>query len=386
MKKGQIVVLFVALILSVGVLVGLYALSPLSKKIYRASFERSFMDGYLRSAEAMVDLEVNSFYIAGYSDRQLYLGNFTAPFHLLKTNLSLRDSQHVMLKVRVDSIHDFKRFRLSVAPPFFYLAHGVEPIILKGDTSTWSAIPFIKDRPSYFSDAVPLSPSTFAFRSYSKTNQSCELARATADDFTFHAELLQKQIDGLFCVDGKLLFNARLNRLVYLYYYRNQFIVADTNLTLSYRGHTIDTFSHVRIKVAKVGDGGESTLASPPMVINGVSCTDGDFLYVQSALLAKNEDEQKFRSSSTVDAYRLMDGQYVGSFHVPAYAGKKMSGFQVIGDRLFGIFDKYLISFLVNLHALHPSSGGEEIAPPANLSYAPSINQTKQKPNTYDKN
>src|SRR5688572_28984708 len=139
MKKAQVIVLVVSLFVSVGILVALYALSPLSRPAYRASFERKFIEGYVRSQEAMIDLGFNSFYIAGYTDNQLYMGNSTAPFHLLKTNLALTDSAHVMLRVKLDSVADFRRFRLMVVPPYFYLAHGVAPVILKGDTSGWQA-------------------------------------------------------------------------------------------------------------------------------------------------------------------------------------------------------------------------------------------------------
>lgn len=355
MKKRQILVLLAALTLSLGILASLYALSPLSKQTQRASFERKFIDNPGAPGPVM-DLGFNSFYIAGYSDSTIYFGNSTAPFHLFKTNLTLTDSQHVMLHVELDSIRDPKRFRLSVEPPYFYLAHGTEPIILKGNFSDWTAHPFIEDGGYYFSEAVASGLGTFALRSYSKLTKSYELAREISGDFKFHTDLLEKQLDGMFCVDGKLMFNRKLNEFVYLYFYRNQFIVTDTGLALNYRGHTIDTFTHVRIKVAEIKEGKESMLSSPPMIVNGLSCTDGEFLYVQSGLLAKNQDYRMFKVSITLDCYRLTDGIYVGSFHIPRYGKEDLMNFQVVNDRLFAVFGKHLITYHLNPLLLDKSS------------------------------
>jgi len=355
MKKEQIIVLVAALVLSFGILASLYAVSPLSKEMRRASFERNFISNPGAPGPVM-DLEFDSFYIAGYSDSTIYFGNSTAPFHLLKTNLTLTDSQHVMLRVDLDGVSDPKRFRLSVASPYFYLAHGVEPIILKGNFSDWTARPFIKDGGYYFSEAVSSGAETFALRSYNGVTQSYELARKTSGNFKFHNDLLEKQLDGMFCVDGKLMFNRKLNKFVYLYFYRNQFVVADTNLVLNYRGHTIDTFSHVRIKVAEI-KAGESMMSSPPMMVNGLSCTDGEFLYVQSGLLARNQDYLVFKASVTIDCYRLTDRIYVGSFHIPRYAKQDLTGFQVVNDRLFAIFGKYLVTHHLNPLPLESSNG-----------------------------
>jgi hypothetical protein len=352
MKKSQVIVLIVSLGVSVGILVGLYALSPLSKPVYRASFERKFMDGYVRGMGAVMDLEFNSFYVAGYSGREVYLGNVTAPFHLVKVNHALTDSVHVMLGVRLDSVVDFRRFKVSVVPPYFYLAHGVEPVILRGDTSAWQAVPVMRDSGYFFVEAVAMGPKTFALRSYSSASKSYELGRKTPGGFVFHDALLEKQLDGLFCVDGKLFYNRQLSKLVYLYFYRNEFFVADSLFALNYRGHTIDTFSRVRLKVATIDGGRRSMTAAPPMVVNGLSCTDGAFLFVQSALLAKNEDEATFMGGATVDCYRLTDGKYMGSFHLPKYGGENLSGFQVAGERLFAVFGKYLVSFSLNTSLL----------------------------------
>ena len=45
-----------------------------------------------------IDLGFNSYYVAGLGKDMVYLGNSTAPLHLLKINLATRDTAHVKLK------------------------------------------------------------------------------------------------------------------------------------------------------------------------------------------------------------------------------------------------------------------------------------------------
>jgi hypothetical protein len=43
-------------------------------------------------------------------------------------------------------------------------------------------------------------------------------------------ELLEKQVDGVFDTDGQLLRDDITGELVYIYFYRNEFMVMDSNL------------------------------------------------------------------------------------------------------------------------------------------------------------
>ena len=83
--------------------------------------------------------------------------------------------------------------------------------------------------------------------------------------------LLQKQIDGVFDTDGSLHYSAALQKLVYVYYYRNQFIVANPQLKLSYRGHTIDTNSVAKLKIAYLAEQGIKQFSAPPFTVNAAS-------------------------------------------------------------------------------------------------------------------
>jgi hypothetical protein len=68
-------------------------------------------------------------------------------------------------------------------------------------------------------------------------------------------DILQKQIDGVFDSDGKLLLNQNFKNLIYIYNYRNEYMIMDEDLELKSRLKTIDTISRARFNVVKIPDG-----------------------------------------------------------------------------------------------------------------------------------
>lgn len=351
MKKSHVIILGLCLLFCFGVLFALYALSPISKEIYRAEFKRKFIGRHAVTQKAILDVDYNSFYIAGINNEKIYLGNSTAPAHLLVADVSLKDTAHLRLHLAdVDTVMDPRRFRLTVDSPYFYMAHGIMPLILRGITDNWTASKFMTNEGYFFNEAVPIGKGSFAFRSFHSIEKSWELAKKTADTLIFHNELLNKQIDGVFCVDGELTFNYDLNRLIFVHFYRNEIVVADTNLSLKYRAHTIDTFSRARIKVATVNtDDNTSMLAAPPMQINSRPFTDHNLLYIHSNVLSSNEVIEHFINDSVVDVYDLSDScRYRYSFYIPAYKGYKASSVKLKGKTLVAIHDHYLITYDIN--------------------------------------
>ena len=123
----------------------------------------------------------------------------------------------------------------------------------------------------------------------------------------------------------------------------------DTTFRLIARHHTIDTFSRAPINVAKVATKNYSTLASPPMLINMESSLWRNYLFVQSSLLSKNEDEVKFRTVSAIDVYDVTEGRYLYSFYIDRHNGYIPKALIVTEGHLAAIFDKYLVLYTINL-------------------------------------
>jgi hypothetical protein len=202
-----------------------------------------------------------------------------------------------------------------------------------------------------------MGPSSFALRSYSSFSKSYELAgKSETSSFTFKPDLLQKQIDGLFCLDGQMHYNKELKRLVYTHFYRNEFVVADSNMNLVYRAHAIDTFSHARIKVSTVGSENESMLAAPPMQLSVASCVSGKYLFIQSNLLANNEDVGDFIGGAIIDMYDLTNGTYHQSFYINSYKNFRPSDFIVFDNNLAVIYDRYLVLYKISKRVFTPGA------------------------------
>lgn len=341
------------------VLASLFKSSTLNEEWPRQPFERNFSPAAVISQESVMDLTYNSFYIAGASNKTIYLGNWTAPFHLLAFNYFLSDTQHVALKIKhLSIVRNPRKFRLKIDSPYFYLANGVQPAIYRGELDRWIAAPFMSDR-AYFVDAIPIGHRSFALRSYNLSNREFELAKETdqAPYFWFRNELLQKQVDGFFCVEGSMHFSDRFNRLVYLYAFRNEFMVLDTSLNVINRFHTIDTFAHANIKVARIKARHEVTLAEPPARINGKSSVSGKYIFIESHLLAKNENEDVFKHSTVLDVYDFLDGRYLCSIHVPEYRQRRITDFKVVDGYLVAIYEKFLVVYVLSLKNTTGRSG-----------------------------
>jgi hypothetical protein len=242
-----------------------------------------------------------------------------------------------------------------VDSPYFFLSNGIMPNILFGRIESWTAKPIIKNNKSYFAEAIPISANTYALRSFSEKKKGYELGILSKVDtpyFHFKYGILEKQLDGLFCVEGKLHFDKTLGKLVYLYSYRNQYIVMDSNLNIEYRGNTIDTFSRARMKVAHIASKNQNVLASPPTRTNGKSCVSDKYLFVQSHLLSKSEDKERFLKSAVIDVYDLITGSYLQSFYINNHLNYKLSDFKVWNNQVVALFDKYMVIYDVDLPSL----------------------------------
>jgi hypothetical protein len=354
MTRKQIIALFACMVLGVGVLFSLLALSSMVDEIPRQPFSRNFPTVSI-TKESEIDLEVNSFYIAGGTANTIYLGNRTGPLHLVQVGLPALDTLHMVVSLKDTKIpDDYRAFRMKVDSPFFFLSHGILPGIFKGTLKSQEASRFLPVNCPYFVEAKPISATLMALKSFDLDTKSNELATLELDSpyFTFKPELLQKQIDGVFCVEGTIHYSKSLQKVIYAYGYRNEFIVMDTALNLLNRYHTIDTFSRVPIKVADVKSKNYSTLASPAAQTNLDSYVFDNFLIIRSPFLAKNDDLSSFRRASVFDLYDINSGAYRYSFYIDHVDGHTPSSIFITPTNLVVVFDHKLILYRHNLFSL----------------------------------
>ena len=346
MKRKPIVILLSCLIFSTLLVAVLYALSD--KAIpERNSFVRNYQPDMVTKSNEL-DVGYNSYYVAGLVNDNIYLGNAKVPLHLLVTNIQLTDTQHVRLDIRdLENIQVTKVMSLKVDSPYFYLADGLMPGLFRGKIGNWQAERYMYDN-AYFNQSIPVGDSSFAIRTKSAVNMEYELGMINNDSpfVKIQYNLLEKQIKGTFCVDGQLNFSKSFNRLVYTYRYRNEYIVFDTDLSLDYRGQTIDTFSVVQIDIEKINSENSRNLKSRPKIINAQSCVSGEWLFIHSALLAKNDNIDALDKFAIIDVYDLKSNSYKLSFQIPNQNGARITQFKIFKNKvLAAIYDRYLVLF-----------------------------------------
>ncbi|ALM50130.1 hypothetical protein AMR72_15240 [Flavobacterium psychrophilum] len=278
-----------------------------------------------------------NFYFSGFGNGEVYLGNLDSPLYFLSYNNAL---QRQDFKVSIeDARHTFKSLSLNVAPPYFYLFDGSVPTIYKGDLKDGLTTEVYKG-PRRFTKAAALRDNTFAIRGQlpgSGEHQLLLLNNKSGEEIIPKDAFLEKQIDGVFDTEGMLLYSRPLDRFVYTYYYRNQFLVADGDLNLLYRGKTIDTVSKAQLKIVKIKSTGDVKLARPPLTVNKTTAVYGNLLFVRSGLRGRYEPPEVWQQASVIDLYDIVKNEYVSSFYVYNKDGKPFQYFIADQNGLYTI-------------------------------------------------
>lgn len=334
MKRNIVLLLVGSFVMSIATVVVLFAMSGI-KKDQRNSFLRQFPPHPVMEGDTF-NIKYNSYYIAGVSSNHIYLANYRVPLRMIVLNMALTDTQHVKLNVKGILDQKFWAPRVQVDSPHYYLTDGAVPVIFKGDVKSWNAEKLQADS-TFFRTILPLKSGSFIVKSLSGSKGENILGKLTSSPpyQFFKDNILEKQLDGVFCTDGIMSYNRDHHQLVYLYYYRNQFMVMDTMLNLLHKGNTIDTTSRAKVKVGTIESENSRTLSSPPYFVNKWLNTSGDWLFINSNLLAKNEHQDAFKEANVIDVYNLKTGKYAFSFYIYHFRRtKQMTEFVVTDDKM----------------------------------------------------
>jgi len=296
-----------------------------------------------------LDLKYNSYYIAGITDSHIYLGNSTSTSLLLSTDYKLKDTHTSRIIAPDTNKIAWKALKVFVDSPNVYMMEGILPSILHCDLHSLKSFRY-NARINNFSTSLPLSNTTYVYRSFdTKNNQNILVKENLNTGVVKFPKILENQQDGVFSVDGMLAYEANAGRLVYLYFYRNQFICMDSDLTVLYKGNTIDTIKHAHITVSTLKDyNNKMTLSSPPLIVNRAICIDSDRIFINSNLVSDNEPKQLTSTNSSIDVYSLKDGKYEFSFYIPMYKNKKLTEFRIKNDLAIVINNEYLLVYKLN--------------------------------------
>lgn len=326
-----------------GMVVGLFLSSEhIIKK--ENNFTRRFGQHPIRD-EITFDLDANSYYFAGIAGGQVYLGNVTAPLMLTTVDTALTGK--TAIKVRLDdTIHPFRNIQVKVKPPHFYLYDGSVPVIYRGRLGD-SLARTVSYADAYFSQLEIIDSVHFAIRTQRAGTNEHVLGKLALEDtpkIVLNHTLLEKQVDGVFDTDGQLLRDDITGELVYIYFYRNEFLVMDSSLRLSRRLHTIDTISRAQVRVRSLSDG-RHKMEAPPMQVNKRSVVHNRMLFNESNLMGKYEPRKMWQRASIIDMYSADRQEYLGSFYVHNRGSHKMARMIVTDEHLFVLSGNEIVRY-----------------------------------------
>lgn len=312
------------------------------------SFVRKFLDKPMLKIRQM-DLGFNSYYFAGEDGKGIFLGNHTAPLHAVFIDTLKWEKHTIEISLDRDSIQS-RSTQLRISPECFFLLDGTVPFVFKGSITNWKA----KELPGkgfYYSMIQPLNCNHLAIRGVSSISSKNILGVVDLDQnhkLSLSENLIEKQVDGVFDTDGLLQYNSQLKKIIYTYFYRNEFVVANENLTLFFRGNTIDTISQVKLKVANINSKKQVKMVKRPLLVNKYSATYGDYLFVNSNIPGRYESQNSWSINSIIDVYSLVRNKYQFSFKIPDLNSEKLSSFVVFGPIFYGLFEDKLVVYRFN--------------------------------------
>lgn len=311
--------------------------------------QNPFIRRYIRRSITLVhstDLKFNSYYFSGCDKDRIYLGNYTDPLHILSIDRSFKSQKVITIDLKNKSL-PFRLVTILIRGKYFYLMDGTVPCIYRGRTQDWKITEELKGIPN-FTIAEPIDSASVVFRNNTGVNAANVLGvfnSNTSPKVHYAPSLLQKQFDGIFDTDGMLHFNSELGRMVYVYFYRNEIILADKNGRLDRREHTIDTVSHAKIKVAYLKEGTQRKMAAPPLIVNAITATKNNLLFVESKVPGLYENDPMWKHAAIIDVYNLKTNSYVLSFPIFGIEDNKLQSMFVTNDHLYVIIGTQLMMY-----------------------------------------
>lgn len=298
--------------------------------------------------EDVKSIKSSTYYFAGLTDSTIYFANYGESGQLISVNIYLTDFTTDTLNVPDNFRVAWQAAKINVDPPNYYLSEGVTPSIVIGDLSLKEPAAYVTG-PVHFNLVWPLSNKSVIVRYIDTKLMSQYFGKlSVVQKLELHTKtILERQQDGIFSVDGNLAYDNFSHRLVYTYFYRNQYLLFDTNLNLLSEARTIDTNRKAKITVPESPFEGRYQMSSPPLLVNKQSCAHKNRLYIRSMLQADNEPANDFKSNAVIDVYDLSKLSYLFSFYIPDGTADKLIDFRVQGNRLVTLYSNCVKTFII---------------------------------------
>ncbi|PHR12829.1 MAG: hypothetical protein COA40_08165 [Aequorivita sp.] len=325
-----------------------------SKLYINEAFQRKYLP---RAAEYLGDYDLGSksYYLAGFKDSIIYIGNLQAPLYLKTIDVSLKHIQD--FQVTISNLElPYRRARILVEPPFFFVGDGTVPVLFRGKTNDWQATVFSYDD-AYFKQFEIADSTHIGLTGISAITSTTNLGlitKASAQDTViFNDQIITKQVDGIFDSDGSLLWNYAHKKFIYTYFYRNSYEVTDENLNHLSTGNTIDTVSTAILNIFHHSKKNQYKKGQA-VIVNRHTATYGDYLFINSDRLGRFEDKTTANAAAIIDVYNILENTYKFSFYIGHQPDKKLDGFRINKDLLIALVNGRLWIFKLKPEYFNP--------------------------------
>ncbi|MFX1705048.1 hypothetical protein PV783_13890 [Chitinophaga sp. CC14] len=296
-----------------------------------------------------LDLGVNSFYIAGTTDQNIFLGNTTTPAYITRSNIDRIDTSRFRVMIAPDTKILYDKGQYSIDSPYINLVDLVSRKMLMTSNPNDKLYPVALPQ-LLIAQTVLLNQADIVCRTYDvKADRAYLKKYAITQNEPASTLELPKQSEGLFSPDGNLIYDAVKKQLVYVFRYKNQFLVIDTNLQLIKANRTLDTNTFAKVQRVYIASQNKMTMSKPPVVVNASSALWNGLLFIKSPLLSSNENRSSFKNNEPIDIYNTNTGAYLYSFYLPKFKGSTCREFTVRKNKLLALYDHYLLSFHLRL-------------------------------------
>lgn len=337
-------------------IVTIFAISPvfyfyLRHRLYQSEVSYNFTRNipYKVYGIQKLNLGIQNFYLAGKDDSIIYLANKGSTNYILLLNSDFSDTTSVFINIPNKDYEPKGTYKTIIKNGIFYLTNGFARSIISGSINEWKGKSIDLTIP-YFWEAVPVSKKSIIFRYINANTKSNSLRKETSANRTIeNKSILEKQLDGIFCTSGQLLYNEFINRMVYMYHFRNQILITDTNLNLKYSFRTIDPIDSVRIAIGEIKSENTKVLTEHNKVVNNRCAHWKHYLFIQSKIMGKSEDKMQFEKSDVLDIYDIRDGKYLYSIYLVMQGEDHISDFWVAENSIYTIAGKYIYRYAVTI-------------------------------------
>ncbi|RFM33933.1 hypothetical protein [Chitinophaga silvisoli] len=348
MRKAIIILL--SLFLSAVIIVTfLVKTAPLANKVLNG-FDRTILPASFLTPLGNMPASDSIQLVSGATPTQLFFST-TDPTLILSTDYHFKHPRQIRLPLSqglIDSLQTY--FYTTIDSPYVHIyAYNLPAIItlpLSGGTPQ-----VFRLAPGGFSKAYAIAPDQFILRKLDRKifDQQFLKVNTTTHTITVEKNLSTLHQDGGMSTDGTLIYDSANKKLIYTYFYLNQFFSFDTSLQKLHDGHTIDTSSHSRFQLSDATARNEHVFTSqgPDQMVNNTSFVHKGKLFIHSLLKGDHEAEGKFSTNTAIDKYDVNTHQYLGSFYLPLRP-EKVLRIQIFNDKMVIQCRDYIYSYAIN--------------------------------------